>query len=500
MNLTITIPTPTKPLWVPLAAGGVLFVVGANGTGKSSLMFHLASSSAGTYWAAGHRQMWLESGASDMNRQEYDRIRQQYDRPGRQPALRWSEPNIVGSQRTKSTLHALHNAQRARDRRVVKLLDSGSQKEGLDVQRESQDPLDRITQFFKTANLPITLSLDDAGGRFVATRDGVTYPINELSDGERSALLLAAAVVSEPEGTLFLIDEPERHLHRSIICPLLEAMFTARQDCRFVIATHELLLPLSFPESDVLILRRCIFQNSQPAQWEADRTSASAPLSDELKANLWGGRRRIVFVEGGQNSLDIRLYRLLFTDATIYPKNAHPEVVAAVKAIAEAEEFTWVKAVGLVDGDRTPDADKDARRVESVHSLDSYAIESLYYHPRVQREVAGPRCKQRQVDIEERIEAAARATVQIHNSLDTEKQISRPPDSSDQQFAEAIITRIAIKKTDIPKKIAQALMFRNRREYENAVLDRVGELATLSQEIISLDRGLARLAANLQGG
>ena len=208
-----------------------------------------------------------------------------------------------------------------------------------------------------------------------ATRRDATYPINELSDGERSALLLGAAVVSEPKDTLFLIDEPERHLHRSIICPLLQAVFTARPDSRFLVATHELMLPLSFPDAEVLILRRCIFEGSTPARWEADRTKAASALSDELKTNIWGGRRQLLFVEGTETSLDAKLYRLLFPDVSVYPKSGRPQVVAAVEAVAvtAAEEFTWVKVRGLVDGDRTPSADKDDLRGRSVHSLESRA-------------------------------------------------------------------------------------------------------------------------------
>ena len=411
--------------------------------------------------------------------------------------MRWSEPLMVGSQRTKSTLHALHTAQRIRDRRVVKLLDSGAREKGLAHQQESRDPLTRITQFFKAAHLPIALSLDDSDGRFVATRGDATYPINELSDGERSALLLGAAVISEAEGTLFLIDEPERHLHRSIICPLLQAVFTARPDCRFVVATHELMLPLSFPDAEVLILRRCIFGGSKPARWEADRTTAAAALSDELKANIWGGRRQLLFVEGTETSLDAKLYRLLFPDLTVYPKNARPQVEAAVKEVTAADEFTWVKIRGLVDGNGTPSADKDDLRERSVHSLESCAVESLYYHPQVQREVAGPRCRQRSGNLKEWLDAAAQKTIDTHNDLGADLQISRPPGSSDRDFAEAIITQIAIKKTDIPKQIAEALHFDRRREYENAVLDRVGETAAFAQKIINLDTGLAALASDL---
>ncbi len=50
---------------------------------------------------------------------------------------------------------------------------------------------------------------------------GPHYSVAKLSDGERNALLIAATVLSVTPETLLLIDEPERHLHRSIISPPL---------------------------------------------------------------------------------------------------------------------------------------------------------------------------------------------------------------------------------------------------------------------------------------
>ena len=70
-----------------------------------------------------------------------------------------------------------------------------------------------------------------------------------------------------------------------------------------------------------------------------------------------------------------------------------------------------MKVRGLVDGDRTPSADKDDLRGRSVHSLESCAVESLYYHPQVQREVAGPRCRRERGNLEERLDAAAQRTI-----------------------------------------------------------------------------------------
>ena len=157
-----------------------------------------------------------------------------------------------------------------------------------------------------------------------------------------------------------------------------------------------------------------------------------------------------------------------------------------------------MKTRGLVDGDRTENADKDALQGRSVHSLESCAVESLYYHPRVQREVAGPRCRREGGNLEERLDAAAQRTICVHDRLKTEDRITRPSESSDRDFAEAIIMQVAIKKTDIPQQIAQALGFGRRREYENAVLDRVGEDEAFGQKIIGLDKGLAGLASDLQ--
>ena len=87
--------------------------------------------------------------------------------------------------------------------------------------------------------------------------EGQSFPLPRMSDGERSAAIIAATVLTADPGTTFLIDEPERHLHRAIITPFLAALFAKRLDCAFVISTHELALPLTAPEADVLVVRSC---------------------------------------------------------------------------------------------------------------------------------------------------------------------------------------------------------------------------------------------------
>ena len=50
-----------------LEAGEILFVLGANGTGKSSLMVHFAKHNAGkTQKISAHRQTWMNTDGLDM--------------------------------------------------------------------------------------------------------------------------------------------------------------------------------------------------------------------------------------------------------------------------------------------------------------------------------------------------------------------------------------------------------------------------------------------------
>ena len=101
----------------------------------------------------------------------------------------------------------------------------------------------------------------EEGQKIVARKNGGNgYSVAELSDGERNAFLIAADVLTAKPGTLILIDEPERHLHRSIISPLLKLLFDRRNDCAFIVSTHELMLPLDTPKASTLLMRSCEYQ------------------------------------------------------------------------------------------------------------------------------------------------------------------------------------------------------------------------------------------------
>lgn len=217
---------------------------------------------------------------------------------------------------------------------------------------------------------------------------GSEYSAAQLSDGERNALLIAGSVLTAPPNTLLIIDEPERHLHRSIISPLLCQLFAKRSDCGFVISTHDHNLPLEISEAKILLLRCCNFDANAVQSWEADELPADSSIDEEIKQDLLGARRNILFVEGTENSLDKSLYSLIFPLVSVIPKGSCKDVEYSVKGSRAGEPFHWLRAFGIIDGDGLSSEQIDEKREKGVYALPYYSVEAIYFHPEVVEKIA----------------------------------------------------------------------------------------------------------------
>ena len=92
-----------------------------------------------------------------------------------------------------------------------------------------------------------------------------------------------------------------------------------------------------------------------------------------------------MFVEGVEHSLDKPLYSLLFPNASIVAKANCREVENAVVGIRGTTELHWVKPFGLVDNDSSDPERIAELQTKSVTALSVYSVESIYYHPVVQK-------------------------------------------------------------------------------------------------------------------
>lgn len=369
-----------------LEPGQMLFVLGANGTGKSSLMHRFASINRNNMRkVAAHRQTWMNTDALDMTPSNKLQTEEQIKADDAQHKSRYRDR--FAAQRASMTIYELIDAENVRARAMQTAYDAGD----MDAVAEAakvEAPIAIINELLRQSNIPITISVQKNERVMASKEGGPEYSAAELSDGERNALLIAGNVLTAPLGTLLIIDEPERHLHRSIISPLLSQLFERRSDCGFVISTHDHDLPLEVSGARTLLLRSCNFNGQNVQRWEADELPADTPIDDILKRDLLGARRKILFVEGTESSLDKPLYSLIFPMVSVIPKGSCRDVEHAVVGSRAGEGFHWLRAFGVADGDGYAPDQIEAKRQHGVYALPFYSVEAIYFHPRIIERIA----------------------------------------------------------------------------------------------------------------
>ena len=365
---------------ISLEAGDRLFIVGANGSGKSALIQHLVSSNHGKpiKRISAHRQTWFQSGSIDITPQRRKQYDQEEPRQEVQDESRWRDD--YAQRKQSAVLFDLVAKENERARLVTGHVDRGNLKEARKTSFKSSSPFAQLNELLKMGTLAVTLQNSDDNEMLARHQDSSEpFSIAQMSDGERNATIIAATVLTVDPGTVLLIDEPERHLHRSIIEPFLSALFARRTDCPFVVSTHEIALPVANPKASVLMVRSCRWKGDKASAWDVELLEPDAGLPEELKRDILGSRKRILFVEGNANSLDLPLYNALFPSLSVRPKGSCIDVQKAVNGLRGSPNLHHVEAFGLIDRDNR-DEEKVKQLAEGgVFALDVYSIESLYF-------------------------------------------------------------------------------------------------------------------------
>lgn len=386
MTFNLTIPQTDKTsLDIGVDLGHSLFVLGANGTGKSSLMqrFYITHQGKSRRISA-HRQTWFESSSITLSPAQKRQTEQNILSSDADPRSRWTDG--YSAQRASIAMYDLIDAENVRARSIASAVD-GNDFNLAKTLAMKDAPIKIINELLRLSNIPIEISVQK-NEQVVASKSGsAAYSVAELSDGERNALLIAANVLTVAEGTLILIDEPERHLHRSIISPLLTLLFAKRRDCAFVVSTHDVMLPFDNPEARTLLIRGCNYDGSAVTAWDADIVPPESEIDDEIKRDILGARRKLLFIEGTERSLDKPLYSLIFPDISVIAKTSCRDVANAVFGIREAGTLHWLHAFGVIDNDGRTPADIDKLKMKGVYALSVHSVESIYYHPEIQRRI-----------------------------------------------------------------------------------------------------------------
>ncbi|MGM7774410.1 AAA family ATPase [Arthrobacter sp. KNU-44] len=136
---------------------------------------------------------------------------------------------------------------------------------------------------------------------------GEHYSVTEMSDGEKAVLYMIGQTLVADHGSVFIMDEPEIHVHRSILSRLWDELEAARPDCAFLLITHDLEFAASRAGN-----KHVVRSYAPTTGWVIENVPEAAGFSEDLVTLILGSRKPILFVEGEQGSLDLALYRACY--------------------------------------------------------------------------------------------------------------------------------------------------------------------------------------------
>lgn len=226
----------------------------------------------------------------------------------------------------------------------------------------------------------LEISGDDIAVRIPG--DPATYPASKMSDGERAVFYLLGQALVAAQDSVLIIDEPELHVHPSIMTLLWDELGAARPDCAFVFITHSLEFAGARPGDKHLV------RDYQPLPaWTIDPVPKDTGFSEEFTTLILGARRPVLFIEGTASSLDRTIYEACYPGHLIVSLTSCESVIHAVASMRTNAAFTRVVCHGIVDGDHRTHDDIEYLRSRGVIVLPVAELENVFLLPEVSRAI-----------------------------------------------------------------------------------------------------------------
>lgn len=189
-------------------------------------------------------------------------------------------------------------------------------------------------------------------GRMLFSRDegSDAYSPSKLSDGEKSVLYYLGATSYAPEGAVIIVDSPGMFMHPSSTSSLWNTIEDSRPDCTFIYVTHDLQFASTRGEGCTIWVKDYDYARGE---WDYDLLTSPDGIGDEVFMAILGARKPVLFIEGdGINSIDAKLYPLIFDDYTVKSLGGCDRVIESTRTFNALKAFHNLDAFGIVDRDR----------------------------------------------------------------------------------------------------------------------------------------------------
>ena len=384
MPFAFPIPTSLGPFNVSLEPGSTVVIVGANGTGKTRLAVLIESTFAmGAHRIGAQRALGLNPNIPKIGEQ----VALMGLRTGHASAdahVGHREGSRWGSKGATFLLNDFDFLLQAlfADQSNIALQTHSAARSGSLRGNGEPTKFERMKEIFERLLPHRTLILSGDTIR-VSAREGVPYSASDMSDGERSIFYMVGQALVAANGSLLIVDEPELHIHPSIMSKLWDEIEAARPDCGFVFITHDLTFA-----AERVGQKFVIRDYAQGPQWTLEVVPDDTGFDEETVTLILGSRKPVLFVEGTGTSLDAAMYRALFPDWAVIHRSSCDEVLHSVVTMRRNASLTRVTCAGLIDGDDYTHQERQAFEEQGVAVLSVSEIENLILLPGVSSAIA----------------------------------------------------------------------------------------------------------------
>ncbi len=182
-----------------------------------------------------------------------------------------------------------------------------------------------------------------------------------------------------PPKSIIVIDEPELHLHKTIQYALWNKIEKLKKDCVFIYLTHDVEFAASRVEFKKIWLKSYNGSNN----WEWQDIGNEIDLPEELLLEVYGNRKKVLFIEGDNGSYDVKFFRNMFSDFFVKPVESCENVINYTKALRKNTNFHQLEVFGLVDRDRRTNEEVESLQKNGIYTLKVAEIENIFAVPKI---------------------------------------------------------------------------------------------------------------------
>ena len=208
------------------------------------------------------------------------------------------------------------------------------------------------------------------------------YAGGEMSDGERAIFYFLGQCLLAPENAAIIIDEPEAHVHRSIIQQLWNSIEQARPDCCFLYITHDVDFAGTHKASKRYLLKSYVCTQPHPVGHRRGTRRCAACLNQR-----WSSLQELVarsyLSKVTAESVDLTIYRSQYSGFLAVPLGSCEAVIHSVTSFKTNPALHRLEVRGIVDADDRSGTDISALALRGIHALPVCEVENLFLLPDV---------------------------------------------------------------------------------------------------------------------